>query len=165
MSAVSCDVLVVGLGPAGGAAAAAAAKLGLRVVGVEKKRVVGVPVQCAEFIPLPLGRHAVQWLDMPHVPHGWECGLLMDSTTRTFFCGDLLTQPGDGAAALVTDDILGPSEAFRQAMDYYAHAPHTGEALRRLAAQEPRTLACMHGSAWQGDGAELLRRLAEAVMR
>ena len=45
MSAVSCDVLVVGLGPAGGAAAAAAAKLGLRVVGVEKKRVVGVPVQ------------------------------------------------------------------------------------------------------------------------
>jgi geranylgeranyl reductase family protein len=58
MSALSCDVLVVGLGPAGGAAAAAAAKLGLRVVGVEKKRVVGVPVQCAEFIPLPLGRHA-----------------------------------------------------------------------------------------------------------
>ncbi|HXV09861.1 MAG TPA: geranylgeranyl reductase family protein [Burkholderiales bacterium] len=58
MSALTCDVLVVGLGPAGGAAAAAAAKLGLRVVGVEKKRVVGVPVQCAEFIPLPLGRHA-----------------------------------------------------------------------------------------------------------
>lgn len=58
MNTVSCDVLVVGLGPAGGAAAAAAAKLGLKVVGVEKKRVVGVPVQCAEFIPLPLGHHA-----------------------------------------------------------------------------------------------------------
>jgi digeranylgeranylglycerophospholipid reductase len=58
MSAVRCDVLVVGLGPAGGSAAAAAAKLGLKVVAIEKKRAVGVPVQCAEFIPLPLGRHA-----------------------------------------------------------------------------------------------------------
>jgi digeranylgeranylglycerophospholipid reductase len=58
MSAVPCDVLVVGLGPAGGSAAAAAAKLGLKVVAIDKKRTVGVPVQCAEFIPLPLGRHA-----------------------------------------------------------------------------------------------------------
>lgn len=58
MNALSCDVLVIGLGPAGGAAAAAASKLGLRVVAIEKKRAVGVPVQCAEFIPLPLARHA-----------------------------------------------------------------------------------------------------------
>lgn len=55
---MTCDVLVVGLGPAGGAAAAAAARLGLAVVAVEKKKTVGVPVQCAEFIPLPLSRHA-----------------------------------------------------------------------------------------------------------
>ena len=123
------------------------------------------PRALADGETLALGRHDVQWFDTPHLPHGWECGLLMDRTTRTFFCGDLLTQPGDGAAALVTDDILGVSEAFRQAMDYYAHAPHTGEALRRLAAQAPRTLACMHGSAWEGDGAEMLRRLAEAVTR
>ena len=58
MNAVTCDVLVVGLGPAGGASAAAAARLGLAVVAVDKKKVVGVPVQCAEFIPLPLSRHA-----------------------------------------------------------------------------------------------------------
>ena len=58
MSAIVCDVLVVGLGPGGGAAAAAAAKLGLTVVAIDRKRTVGVPVQCAEFIPLPLARHA-----------------------------------------------------------------------------------------------------------
>lgn len=53
-----CDVLVIGLGPGGGAAAAAAARAGLRVIAVERKREIGTPVQCAEFIPLPLSRHA-----------------------------------------------------------------------------------------------------------
>ncbi len=51
-----CDLLVIGLGPAGGAAAWAAACRGLRVIALERKRVVGHPVQCAEFVPLPLGR-------------------------------------------------------------------------------------------------------------
>lgn len=54
----TCDVLVVGLGPGGGAAAAAAARAGLRVIAIDRKRAIGVPVQCAEFIPLPLSRHA-----------------------------------------------------------------------------------------------------------
>ena len=54
----SVDVLVAGLGPAGSAAAAAAARGGARVLGVDKRRAVGLPVQCAEFIPRPLGRHA-----------------------------------------------------------------------------------------------------------
>lgn len=58
MKAHTVDVLVIGLGPAGGAAAAAAAKSGLRVAAVERRREIGVPVQCAEFIPLPLARHA-----------------------------------------------------------------------------------------------------------
>ena len=52
------DVLVVGLGPAGATAARAAARAGLSVLAVERKQQVGVPVQCAEFIPLPLGRYA-----------------------------------------------------------------------------------------------------------
>ena len=52
------DVLVIGLGPAGGAAAAAAARAGLSVLAVERKQQIGVPVQCAEFIPLPLGKFA-----------------------------------------------------------------------------------------------------------
>ncbi|MDM0110285.1 MBL fold metallo-hydrolase [Variovorax sp. J22R24] len=112
---------------------------------------------------LALGAHTIRWFDMPHVPHGWECGLMMDTRTRTLFCGDLFTQSGPSEKALIEVDILGPSEAFRQQMDYFAHAPQTAERLGALAAQSPRVLACMHGSAWQGDGAALLRHLSEAV--
>ena len=112
---------------------------------------------------LSLGRHALTWFDTPHVPHGWDCGLMMDASTSTFFCGDLFTQPGHGEQALTEGDILGPSEAFRQPSDYYAHAPQTAATLARLAGQKPQTLACMHGSAWRGDGGALLRHLAEAV--
>lgn len=109
------------------------------------------------------GAHTIRWFDMPHVPHGWECGLMMDTRTGTLFCGDLFTQGGSGEKALTGDDILGPSEAFRVQMDYFAHAPDTAARLARLAAQSPRVMACMHGSAWQGDGAALLRHLSEAV--
>jgi flavorubredoxin len=112
---------------------------------------------------LPLGEHTLQWFDTPHLPHGWECGLAMETSTRTFLCGDLFTQPGAGEQALTESDILGPSEAFRHAMDYYAHAPHTADTLARLAAQAPATLACMHGSAWRGDGGRLLRDLARSL--
>jgi flavorubredoxin len=114
-------------------------------------------------LQLVLGRHTLQWFDTPHVPHGWECGLLMDSSTGTLFCGDLFTQPGHGEQALTEADILESSEAFRRGMDYFAHAPQTTATLVRLAQQGPRTLACMHGSAWRGDGSALLRRLAESL--
>ncbi|HEX4763960.1 MAG TPA: MBL fold metallo-hydrolase [Usitatibacter sp.] len=112
---------------------------------------------------LDLGSHVVRWFDTPHVPHGWECGFLMERTTGTLLCGDLFTQGGRGDTPLTTGDILGPSEAMRSQMDYYAHAPTTRASLERLAAERPKVLACMHGSAWQGDGAALLRELADVV--
>ncbi|MCI4568944.1 hypothetical protein [Lysobacter sp. CFH 32150] len=121
------------------------------------------PRALADGEALSLGRRSLTWFDTPHLPHGWECGLMMDLATHTFFCGDLFTQPGDGTKALISSDILGPSEAFRAPMDYYAHAPNTGALLERLASMNPRTLACMHGSAWQGDGGTLLRELARAL--
>jgi len=112
---------------------------------------------------LALGRHAVRWLDTPHLPHAWECGVLMEEHTRTLLCGDLFTQGGADLPALTEADILGPSEAFRHAMDYFSHTKHARALLERLAATRPTTLACMHGSAWRGDGATLLRALAEAL--
>ena len=48
-------------------------------------------------------------------------------------------------------------------MDYYSHAPDTTAILERLAREQPTTLACMHGSAFRGDGAALLRALAQSL--
>lgn len=115
---------------------------------------------------LSLGRHALQWLDTPHMPHAWECGYLMDAHTRTLLCGDLFTQGGARHPPLVETDILGPSEQFRTSgLDYYSHTRRARPILERLAALAPTTLACMHGSAWRGDGAQLLRELADALER
>jgi flavorubredoxin len=123
------------------------------------------PRALADGEDLRLGRHTLRWFDTPHMPHSWECGLMMDMTTRTFLCGDLFTQGGAGDVPLTESDILGPSESFRAPMDYFAHAPQTSAILERLARERPATLACMHGSAWRGDGARLLRELSVALTR
>lgn len=54
----SVDLLVIGLGPGGASAASAAAAAGLDVLAVDRRRVLGEPVQCAEFIPTPMSRYA-----------------------------------------------------------------------------------------------------------
>lgn len=112
---------------------------------------------------LALGRHTVQWFDTPHLPHAWECGYLMETTSKTLLCGDLFTQPGDKLDPLTEADILGPSEAFRSQMDYFSHTKNAGAMIERLASAEPTTLACMHGSAWSGDGGALLRALGKSL--
>ena len=112
---------------------------------------------------LLLGRHSVRWLDAPHLPHAWECGFLTEERTSTLLCGDLFTQGGADLPPVTELDILGPSEAFRHAMDYFSHTKNARVMLERLASTNPTTLACMHGSAWHGDGAKLPRALADAL--
>jgi len=121
------------------------------------------PRPLADGETVSLGRRRVRWIDAPHVPHGWETGFLMEETTRTLLGGDLFTQGGTGETAVTESDILGPSEAFRKPMDYYSHSAKAGAVLETLADCEPTTLACMHGSAWKGDGGALLRELAMAL--
>jgi flavorubredoxin len=121
------------------------------------------PRAIADGETLSLGKHKVRWFDTPHLPHAWECGFLMEEQTRTLLCGDLFTQGGATHPAITQADILGPSEAFRKQMDYYSHTKNADQMLERLALAEPTTLACMHGSAWAGDGAALLRALAEEL--
>jgi flavorubredoxin len=112
---------------------------------------------------LSLGQHSVRWMDTPHLPHAWECGFLTEERTSTLLCGDLFTQGGAGQPPVTESDILGPSEAFRREMDYFSHTKNARTMLDRLASTQPQTLACMHGSAWRGDGANLLRALADEL--
>jgi hypothetical protein len=49
-------------------------------------------------------------------------------------------------------------------MDYFSHSTNTRQLIEHLAAESPATLACMHGSAWSGDGANLLRALGERLV-
>ncbi len=54
MKPITCDILIIGAGPAGSSAAIAAATKGMDVLVVEQRAEIGVPVQCAEYIPAPL---------------------------------------------------------------------------------------------------------------
>ena len=110
-----------------------------------------------------IGNRRMKWLYTPHVPHGWDCGILFDLSTRTLMCGDLFTQPGAGMPAVTESEILTASESMRGVMDYYAHATSTSAVLERLANLQPSMLACQHGSAYRGDGAALIRELATVI--
>ncbi len=112
---------------------------------------------------LSLGRRKVRWLDAPHLPHGWDCGYIFETTTKTLFCGDVFTQPGNANPAVTEGDVLGPSEEMRKGLDYYAHGSATKPLLDKLASTQPKLLACMHGSSYRGDGAKVLGELGRRI--
>ena len=114
---------------------------------------------------LNLGKHSVKWIHTPHLPHGWETGYLFETETKTLFCGDLFTQPGFGQPPVVESDIIEICEDFRKPMDYFSHTNHCATLIEKLASENPQILAAMHGSAWRGDGALLLRKLGERLVR
>jgi flavorubredoxin len=110
---------------------------------------------------IELGSRRVRHLDTPHVPHGWEARVLFEETTGTLLCGDLFTQTGDGPAA-TDNDLVAPSLHAEIMFGYTASPARLAATARKLADLAPRTLACMHGSSFTGDGAQALRDLADA---
>jgi flavorubredoxin len=116
------------------------------------------PRALADQEMLDLGGKRVRWRDTPHVPHGWEAGLMFEETTSTLLCGDLFTQVGSGPA-LVETDILAPAIATEDMFHSMCLGPNTGPVLRALADLAPRTLAIMHGSSFSGDAAAALKGL------
>ena len=111
-----------------------------------------------EVIDLGKGKR-VRYIDTPHIPHGWDAGVLYEETSRTLLCGDLFTQLGDGPA-LTESDVVGPAIAAEDIFQYSSLNPGMGTTIRRLAEFSPRTLALMHGPSFSGDGASALRALA-----
>jgi flavorubredoxin len=112
-----------------------------------------------ETIDLGGGRR-VRWLDTPHIPHGWDAGVMYEEASGTLLCGDLFTQLGDGPA-LTEGDVVGPSIAAEDLFHFSSLNPGMGATIRRLAGLAPRTLALMHGPSFAGDGAAALRALAD----
>lgn len=118
------------------------------------------PRALADGEVLDLGGRRVRYLATPHVPHGWDAGLLYEEVTGTLLCGDLFTQSGNGPA-LVDGDVVAPALVIEDQYHSTALTPQTAPTIRALASLQPKTLALMHGPAFHGDGGAALRALAD----
>jgi flavorubredoxin len=107
------------------------------------------------------GKYRFRYCQTPHLPHGWDAGVLFEETERTLLCSDLFHHMGD-VEPLTTADVVGRS---RQAMkefqagilaEYVPYTPLTAQNLKKLADLKPKTLAIMHGSSFTGDCAQAL---------
>ena len=110
------------------------------------------------------GAASVRWFDAPHVPHGWDCGFLAETTHAHAVLRRPLHAARRGRRA--ADRGRHPRPERRRCVrgcDYFAASPQTRATLERLAAFEPRTLACMHGSSFNGNGSALLRELSRIL--
>lgn len=110
---------------------------------------------------IDLGGKRVRFIPTPHVPHNWEAQLLYEETTGTLFCGDLFTHLGDGEA-ITQASLIQPAMLAEELFHATGVGAATAPTIRRLAELQPRRLAVMHGSSFEGDGAEALRQLADA---
>ena len=103
----------------------------------------------------------------PHLPHGWDAGVLFEETQKTLLCSDLFHQTGD-VEAVTESDVVGRShQAMREYQtgilaEYVPYTPLTSQNFRKLAELKPQTLAIMHGSSFRGDGARALQDLDAA---
>ena len=109
---------------------------------------------------IDLGGKRVRWLDTPHLPHGWDAGLLYEETTGTLFSSDLFTQVGAHPVSSGSD-IVAPAIATEQRPRFLPVTAKTSGQLRKLAELKPRTIALMHGPAFTGDGGAALAAMAD----
>jgi len=134
---------------------------GMTAVGVSLNDMADrAPRTLAHGEVIDLGGKRGRYLDTPHVPHGWEAGLMYEETTGTLLCGDLFTQYGE-CDAMTESDIVSAAIASEDIANYSALNPAMGATLRQLAELKPRTLALMHGPSFTGDCVAALRALAD----
>jgi flavorubredoxin len=102
------------------------------------------------------GKYRFRYCRTPHLPHGWDAGVLFEETQRTLLCSDLFHQIGD-VEPLTSADVVGRShQALKEYQagilaEYVPYTPLTAQNLKMLADLKPKTLAIMHGSSFTGD--------------
>lgn len=140
---------------------------------------VGAIVSVSDFVGRPVsgmqdgevfasGRYRFQWRATPHLPHGWDAGLLFEESGRILFCSDLFHQTGN-PDALNGGDLV---ERTRVSLPAYRSSPFahyipsmslTASLMAGLSALQPALLLPMHGAGYQGDGRAALRALDEVL--
>jgi len=143
---------------------------------------VGVAVNLDDFANRPArglarnevietGRHRYRFVPTPHLPHGWDAGVLFEENSGVLLCSDLFHQVGD-VEPVTSTDVLGRWDAAVAAyqqhpvlMDYVPVTCNTRRLLNGLADLQPKILAAMHGSTFVGDGAAALRAAADMLHR
>ena len=117
---------------------------------------------------LNTGKYRFRFHRSPHLPHGWDAGVLFEETRKTLFCSDLFHHFGD-VAPVTSSDLIDPARKAMQQMqqgplaDYIPYSRQTEGVLRSLAALQPQTLAVMHGSSYIGQADRLLNNLADVI--
>jgi flavorubredoxin len=115
------------------------------------------------------GKNRFRYCRTPHLPHGWDAGVLFEETQRTLLCSDLFHQLGD-VEPVTSADIVGRAlqtlKEFQAGIlaEYVPYTPITAQNLKKLADLKPKTLAIMHGSSYTGDCARALDDL-NALLR
>jgi len=117
------------------------------------------PVALADGDVMDLGGKQVRYLSTPHVPHGWDAGLLFEESTSTLLCGDL-SRPRTGQAGQRRLAHGRQPSQQRRPFGYSSLTPGTAATIKRLAELQPARLALMHGSAHHGDASGWLTELA-----
>lgn len=107
------------------------------------------------------GKRRLRRIETPHLPHGWDAGVLFEETTSTLLCGDLFTALGESPAS-TEQEITGPALAAEDVFGATCLTPSTGPTIRSLAGLAPRTLGLMHGPSYTGDCVLALHELATA---
>ena len=87
---------------------------------------------------LATGKYRFRFCRTPHLPHGWDAGVLFEETQATLLCSDLFHQMGD-VEPLTSGDVIGRARQTLQDFqagilaEYVPYTPLTGQNLKKLA--------------------------------
>ncbi|HEX2748423.1 MAG TPA: MBL fold metallo-hydrolase [Verrucomicrobiales bacterium] len=117
---------------------------------------------------LTTGKYRYRFCPSPHIPHGWDAGVLFEETAKTLFCSDLFHHFGR-SEPITGNDLIEPTRAAMQRLQqgplagYMPYTRETDGVLRSLADLKPATLAVMHGASYAGECDRMLTDLAGVI--